>query len=386
MGSCSRCARIYTLSAIYSTSRKGFLCGVYAMLCGFIRFVMWPRGLFTRVLCARSGFASTRRSSMASQSVVIHGTLEKKSLGKSLSTRVFSSTGVVSWKFRYIVVFQTEVRWYEKAETDAKGNAIINSKRCGYLTLGPDSILEKNSDYESGKYWTFSVQQHPSSPLKLVMRARSDAERTDWTSAIEGVLSDLKKADPFSKPAPKATTAAQKPSSGMSFPDPPPFVPVAPAASEPKAAEEEEEPRPRLSITERITAPAAKLGARISNTGRERRSTVTVADGVDDTFNKPIQRPTKEVCASGPTQPAVPPSPQSCSRHPLSVSTTAARLPRTTGAALQPVARPEVVRRPLRLATHRPRSAHRLRFRQGAARRRERCHAVLQVTPRRQQR
>eukprot|EP00966_Prymnesium_polylepis_P177080 4101255-Prymnesium_polylepis.1 len=64
------------------------------------------------------------------QPVVIHGTLEKKSLGKSLFSQ---ATGRSSWKERYIVVFPSEIRWYEKAETDASGNAVIKSQRLGYL-------------------------------------------------------------------------------------------------------------------------------------------------------------------------------------------------------------------------------------------------------------
>eukprot|EP00966_Prymnesium_polylepis_P132969 3073602-Prymnesium_polylepis.1 len=178
------------------------------------------------------------------QQVIIHGNLEKRSMGKSFFR---ATTGVASWKERYIVVFPTEVRWYEKAETDAKGNAVINSKRCGFITLGPESTLEKNLDYESGKYWTFGLTPHPSSSQRLVMKAMSDAERQDWTSVLETVLDKLRQpaAPPEPEPSPQDKSA---PPRMPTFPDPPQSVGTPVPESREEAKVEEPPPR-RVSVS-----------------------------------------------------------------------------------------------------------------------------------------
>jgi len=158
-------------------------------------------------------------------------------------------------------VFPTEIRWYEKADIDAKGNATISSKRCGYLTLGADSVLNKNCDYETGKYWTFSIQQDPLSPLKLIMKARSDAERLEWTSALQRVLDNLVQAE--------GGDAAVK----------------APAAAPPAKSS---------LLTEKIVAPAKRLSTAAAESFAPRRTSIVVAAGVDDTFNTPMPRASKQ--------------------------------------------------------------------------------------------
>ena len=56
---------------------------------------------------------------------LIHGYLEKRSVGRSLRTKALGG----NWKRRYIVVFPAEVRWYEHAEVDADGTASIKADR-----------------------------------------------------------------------------------------------------------------------------------------------------------------------------------------------------------------------------------------------------------------
>ena len=142
---------------------------------------------------------------------LMHGELEKRSMGKSLSTRaLLSTTGVASWKARYIVIFPNEVRWYPKAEVDAEGNATISKKPLGFLSIGPDSVLDKNVDAEVGKPFSFSLQQSEKSPLKLVMRAKDEGARGDWTRKLTEVLDDLKaKSTPTSEAAPILETVPE---------------------------------------------------------------------------------------------------------------------------------------------------------------------------------
>ena len=56
------------------------------------------------------------------QTAIIHGNLEKRSLGKSWARK---ASGFASWKLRYIVVFPTEVRWYEGAHALAVPNRCL---------------------------------------------------------------------------------------------------------------------------------------------------------------------------------------------------------------------------------------------------------------------
>jgi hypothetical protein len=79
--------------------------------------------------------------------------------------------------------------------------------RCGYLTLGASSTLDEHCDATTGKSFTFAVNQHPNSTLRLVLKARSDEERLEWCTAIQGIIDTLRRADPFRKPAAKMAAA-----------------------------------------------------------------------------------------------------------------------------------------------------------------------------------
>jgi hypothetical protein len=59
----------------------------------------------------------------AKEVAVIHGQLEKRSLGRSLSTKALGGT----WKTRYIVTFPSEIRWYERAEVMHPSRCCIQS-------------------------------------------------------------------------------------------------------------------------------------------------------------------------------------------------------------------------------------------------------------------
>ena len=69
-------------------------------------------------------------------SAQFHGYLEKRSVGRSLFPVGHN------WRRRYIVLFATEIRWYEKADTNkTTGNVNIKGKRLGSIAIGPSTEL-----------------------------------------------------------------------------------------------------------------------------------------------------------------------------------------------------------------------------------------------------
>eukprot|EP00966_Prymnesium_polylepis_P133613 3088339-Prymnesium_polylepis.1 len=130
---------------------------------------------------------------------LLHGPLEKRPLGKSISTR--NLLALAGWKDRHLVLFPTQVSWFEKATTDEEGNVKISGAPLGSLVLGPGALLFKNLDSETNKYWTFGVQESAGGS-RLMLKAPSETERTSWTDALERAIDALQKGIDLEKEEP----------------------------------------------------------------------------------------------------------------------------------------------------------------------------------------
>lgn len=141
-------------------------------------------------LCESSASSAASRASRASylaaasrregptpqrqRTAFYQGWLQKKAIGKS------SLTLVKTWKSRYFVLLDRELRWYESADVDQAGNSFIKGKQKGKLSISPEVTLEHDTKLSKGA-WGFTVT---SSGASLVLQAKDLQDRNAWLAAL----------------------------------------------------------------------------------------------------------------------------------------------------------------------------------------------------------
>ena len=103
------------------------------------------------------------------------GWLQKKAIGRSRSTLIRT------WRARYFVLLDRELRWYESAEVDkATGNSHIKGHQKGKLPITAETAIEHDAQLSS-RSCSFTITSKGTS---LHLQAKDVAQRNAWIAAL----------------------------------------------------------------------------------------------------------------------------------------------------------------------------------------------------------
>ena len=114
------------------------------------------------------------------EDAIYQGWLKKRAIGKSTV-----GTLVKSWRTRYFVLLQDELRWYDRAEVDEKtGSSFIKRQHLGALPMSTETSLEPQRRV-SKRAFAFTVV---ADGKRLVLQAVDEDQRDTWVAALRSCM------------------------------------------------------------------------------------------------------------------------------------------------------------------------------------------------------